>query len=356
MSDPEPHRQVARGPASLDLYRPLKRSGLLVLLLFVVGILGYLLLEGPEQGLLDAVYMTVITLTTVGYGETVDLSNSPGGKLFTVLLLLASFGALAYFVSTLTAFLVEGELQRLFWRRRMTRAIEGLSNHVIVCGAGFTGQHVVRELLATERPFVLIDTDEERMRELAEESGDELKAVIGDAGDDETLRAAGIERASGLISCVSSDRDNLLVVVSARLLNPRLRIISRCIDERVEAKIRKAGADAVVSPNRIGGLRLISELVRPDAVSYLDAMLRDGGAALRVEATPIAASSKLAGETVGALKEEQVSGLTILALRAPDGEWCYAPADEAILEAGHALVFVGPPDTRRRLQALLGEA
>lgn len=356
MSDPETHRQAPKSPASLDLYRPLKRSALLVLLLFVAGIVGYAIIEGPDQGLLDAIYMTVITLTTVGYGEAIDLSHSPGGKLFTVVLLLASFGSLAYFFSHLTAFLVEGEIQRLFWRRRMNRSIGGLTGHVIVCGAGFTGEHVVRELLATERPFVLVDTSETRVSELTEELGGNLTAVIGDAGDDDALRAAGIERASGLISCVSSDRDNLIVVVSARLLNPRLRIISRCIDERVEAKIRRAGADAVVSPNRIGGLRLISELVRPDAVSYLDAMLRDGGEALRVEALPIHAGGQLAGKTVGTLRSEHVPGLTILALRALDGVWQYAPGDDAVLQAGFKLVFVGPPETRRELEALLGGA
>ncbi len=353
MSDPERRRQAAHGPASLDLYRPLKRSALVVLAFFGAGIAGYEIIGYPEQGLLDALYMTVITLTTVGYGEVIDLSSSPGGKTFTILLLLGSFGSLAYFFSNLTAFLVEGELQHMFWRRRMSRSIEGLSDHVIVCGAGFTGEHVVRELLATKRTYVLVDSDEERVRALSEKLGGDLLAVIGDAGDDEVLREAGVERASGLISCVSSDKDNLIVVVSARLLNSSLRIISRCIDERVEAKIRRAGADGIVSPNRIGGLRLISELVRPDAVSYLDAMLRDGEDALRVEAVAIGESGRLTGETVGALRGQHVPGLTILALRAPDGGWHYAPADDHPLEFGWKLVFVGPPETRQGLESLL---
>ena len=338
--------------ATVSAIRPLRRAAFVVVLLFVIGVVGYALLEEEDQGLMDAVYMTVITLTTTGYGEVVDLHDSTVGKAFTSVLLLAGVGALAYFFSSATAFMVEGDLARVFWRRRMSKAIEALSGHVIVCGAGHTGTHVVQELVATKRPFVLVESSQERIDDLTEQHGDALVAVKGDAGEDEALKAAGIERASGLVTTVSSDRDNLLVVVSARMLNPRLRIVSRCIDDSMASKIRRAGADGIVSPNRIGGLRLVSELVRPHAVSYLDLMLRDRGDVLRVESVQVSEGSELAGGTVGRLRGENIDGLAVLALRKADGAWVQAPRDDQTIEPGWSVVFVGPPATRDRLSRL----
>ncbi|MBW2280208.1 MAG: NAD-binding protein [Deltaproteobacteria bacterium] len=335
-----------------DIYLPLKRSGLLVALAFLVGITGYLVVGGREYGWIDALYMTVITLTTVGYFEVIDLSGSPGGRLFTVALLLGGVGALLYFFSAVTAFLVEGHLERLFWRRKMSNAIKRLSQHIIVCGGGHTGQHIARELLETQRPFVLVDTAQERVDALAEAIGREFPVVIGDARDDDTLRAAGIERASGLVACISNDKDNLIVTVSARLLSPELRIVCRCIDERVEEKILKAGADSVVSPNRIGGLRMISEMVRPTAVNYLDLMLRDRDANLRVESTLILPGSRLADTTVGELRTHQIDDLLIVALREQDEQWIYVPDDSRPLRAGTSLVYMGSPAARTAVEKL----
>lgn len=337
---------------SLELYRPLLRSALFVCLAFVIGVLGYAVIGSGEYGWLDAVYMTAITLTTVGYTEVIDLSSSPGGRVFTVLLLMGGVGSVLYFFSSFTAFLVEGHMQRLLWRRRMSKAIGQLSGHTVVCGAGHTGQHVVQELLATQRRFALIERDGERLAALVERLGVEFPAVVGDATDDETLRASAIERAASLVACLSSDNDNLIVTVSARMLRPELRIVCRCIDERVEDKIRKAGADAVVSPNRIGGLRMVSELVRPTAVSYLDLMLRDRDRQLRVEATAIAAGSPLSDGTVGDLRKRGIDDLLVLALQRGDDGWTFAPPDDAPLPAGTSVVYVGSPAARHSLERL----
>ena len=277
----------------MDLYRPLLRSGLFVVLAFAVGVVGYGILGSGAHRWLDAAYMTVITLTTVGYSEVIDMSGSPGGRIFTMLLLLWGVGAFLYFFSSLTAFLVEGHIQHLLWRRSMSRAIERLSGHVIVCGGGHTGQYILQELAATKRPFVLIESSQERVEELGKMLGGEFAAVIGDATDDDTLRAAAIDRASGLVACVSNDKDNLIATVSARMLRPDLRIVSRCIDEKVEQKIRKAGANAVILPDQIGGLRMISEILRPTAVSFLDLMLRDRERNVRVEAARIGACTRI---------------------------------------------------------------
>ncbi len=334
--------------------RRLLRSALLVVLVFLVGVGGYLWIGAPETGLLDAVYMTVITLTTVGYGEVVDLSNNPAGRIFTVFLLVMGVGAFLNFFSTITAFMVEGSLQRLLRKRTMDRKIERLQNHTIVCGGGFTGRHVVRELIDTQRPFVLVDRDQERVERLYQCFENEFPVVIGDATEDSSLLAAGIKRAAGLVACVQNDKDNLMLTLSARLLNPELRIVCRCINESVEAKILRAGADAVVSPNRIGGLRMISELVRPVAVNFLDMMLRDRQRNLRVESLEIHQGSELAGSDVRSLRRAEIPDILLLALQLPDGSWHHSPRDDERLQAGFRLIFVGEPSARTILEGLAG--
>lgn len=335
-----------------EIFRPLKWSGLLVALAFLVGFIGYLVIGGGQHGWVDALYMTVITLTTVGYTEVIDLSDNPGGRLFTAALLLGGVGSLLYFFSALTAFVVEGHMQQLLWRRKMSNAVGRLSGHIIVCGGGYTGQYIAEELLATERPFVLVDSDQPRVDALTERLGRDFPVVIGDARDDDTLRAAGIERAQGLVACISNDKDNLIVTVSARMLQPDLRIVCRCIDERTGEKILKAGADDVVSPNRIGGLRMVSQMVRPTAVSYLDLMLRDQSRQLRVESTLVLPGSALAEATVGDLRKRDNPDLLVVALRKQDEEWVFAPSDDDALPAGIGVVYMGSPQARTEVERL----
>jgi len=234
--------------------RPLVRTALLVGLVFSIGMVGFYVIGRPEAELVDAFYMTSITLTTIGYGEVIPVETT-AAKLFTGVYAVIGFGMFVYLFSNITAFMVEGGLDRYLWERKMHRAIEKLKDHTVVCGAGNTGRHVIGELLETRRPFVVIDRDPEVVRALHQQLGVPFPAVIGDATDDDVLRAAGVPRASGLIACLSRDNDNLVVTLSARLLAPKLRIVARCIDEREQAKIRRAGADTVVSPNMIGGIR-----------------------------------------------------------------------------------------------------
>lgn len=345
-------RPSVDGPA-----RALVRAAVLLVAVCVAGTVGYAMLAGPEYSWFDAVYMTTITLTTVGYGETIDLSDNVPGRVFTVGLLLSGVGSFVYFFSNLTAFFVEGHLDRIFRERRMTRAIDRLSDHYIVCGGGDTGEHVVRELLTTRRSFVLVERDEERVLALQDELGVEFAAVTGDATDDDVLRAAGIERAAGLVTCISNDKDNMLVTFSARALRGDLRVVSRCTDVSLEAKIRKAGANSVVSPNTIGGMRLVSELVRPTVVSFLDAMLHADDEMLRVEEVLIEQGSPLDGVSLSELPNLGLGRILVVALHMGtrnerDAGWVYNPCGTTMLAAGQQIITIANVDQRARLEAL----
>lgn len=333
----------------------LVRSTGLIALIFGVGVVGYSIIGGDRYSLVDAIYMTMITLTTVGYGEIVNLEGNPTGRLFTIGLLFFGVGAFVYFFSNLTAFIVEGNFDRMLWRRKMRLAIRKLDKHYIICGAGRLGRHMIMELLATERPFVVIDNDETRVRELAEELGKEFAIVVGDAIDEEVLKEAGIERAAGLCAAIATDKDNLLITVTARSLRPDLRIVARCTDEKFLAKLKRTGANAIVATNLIGGLRLVSELVRPDAVTFLDTMLRDKDKRLRVEELVIGARSRVSGKSLGELRAMGVRDLLIIALREPNSDaWHFNPPDGAKLHVGASVVFMASPEARKTASELWG--
>lgn len=333
-----------------EALRPTVRAALLLVGIFAVGTIGYRIIGGSEHSLVDAIYMTTITLTTVGFEEAVMIKSRPAAEIFTVVLLLVGTGTFVYFFSNLTAFVVEGTLERLFWRRRMSSQIYRLQNHYVVCGAGRTGEHVLRELSETGRSFVLVEENEGRVRELQTKFGAEFPTVVGDATEDEILSAAGVQNARGLVACVSGDKDNILVTFTARNLNPAIRIVARCRDTRTEARLAWAGASAVVSPDRIGGLRLVSEMMRPHVVSFLDVMLRDAERVWRVEEVSVGAGSELDGTTAGDLRARRIHDFILLAVHAPTGSWLYNPDNDVVLRPDVVIVFLGTPETRALLE------
>ena len=239
--------------------------------LLVTGTVGYLFLEKDNQWrLLDAIYMTVITLTTVGYS---NMGMSDAGRVFTMFLLIGGFGVFTYSVTIATAFLIEGQLQSFFRQQKMIRTVDKLSNHYIICGLGDTGVHVLDEMLKAEVDFVGIEFEEERLIHLSDTRT--FLYLQGDATDDELLLRAGIERAQGLVTCLSRDQDNLFVVISARKLNPHLRIASKAVEDNSPGKLITAGADEVVLPDHIGGLRLATGLLQPQLVGFLENMTQN---------------------------------------------------------------------------------
>jgi voltage-gated potassium channel len=334
-----------------EALRPTLRAALLLGVVFLAGTVGYAWIGGEGHSWLDALYMTTITLTTVGFEEAIPVLEEPAAQVFTIALLLVGAGTFVYFVSNLTAFLVEGTLERIFWRRRMAHRIAALSDHFVVCGGGHTGEHVIAELLETERPFVLVERESARISQLQALFGREFPVVEGDATEDDVLVAAAVTRAQGLLLCTNSDKDNLVAIFTAHSLNPRLRIVARCNDDRARQKLVRAGADAVVSPDRIGGLRLISEMVRPTVVGFLDQMMRDPVHRWRIEEVAVGAESSLDGTTVGEVRARSRDDLLVVAVHDVEGEWRYNPADGLILRAHMSLVFMGSPAARARLES-----
>lgn len=315
-------------------------AGFLVGLL-MVGVIGYWTID-PTASWIDALYMTVISLTTVGYEEVVDLSEHPGGRLFTIALILVGMGGVVYFVSTATAFVLEGALGHVFWRRRMEKEIARLSGHLIVCGYGSTARYAAVELHAMGRSLVLICGDAAAGAQArAELEG--VPIVVGDPTTDEALEAAGIRRAAGIIACTESDKDNLIITLTARQLSPRIRIVTQVTDVEQVQKLRNVGADTVVSPSHIGGLRMASELIRPTVVSFLDQMLRDRERNLRIDEVRLGEGAAELGRPVGAIDFRAISNALLLACRTADGRWVYHPAPEFELAAGVTLILMGSP-------------
>ncbi|UCD84322.1 MAG: NAD-binding protein [Deltaproteobacteria bacterium] len=319
----------------------------LLLMIFVVGVVGYEIIE--KWSLLDAIYMVVITLASVGYSETHPLSNT--GRVFTVFLILGGMGVLFYGLSTITMFIVEGDLQDILRRRKMKKQIQDINDHYIICGTGETGKNIVGELAKTKRDFVVIEQNIENIKQLDEQPN--IVYIEGDATEDAVLLQAGIEKAKGLVTALPSDRDNLFVVLTARELNPNLRIVSRCIEEESETKLRKAGANSVVSPNIIGGLRMASELVRPATVSFLDIMLRGEEKALRVEEARVGPNSHFIGKSIGEAKIPQKTGLLIVALNKEGQDYQFNPSSSTKLGANDVLIVIGSPEQVKSLKEMV---
>lgn len=320
-----------------------------LVLVTAVGVLGFTLIGHGAHNIIDAIYMTVITLSTVGFGEIIDMSANPAGRVFTMVLLLGGMGVVAYAVPMLAAFMIEGHLNDIFARRRMEKTIQKLSGHYLVCGETPQSWYVAEELSKTARPVVVVAATPEALEE-ALKWLDNPPYVIGDPTDDATLLAANVTAARGAVFAMSNDKDNVLGVLAARRLAPRARIIAATERPETEAKLRSVGADAVVSPPRIGGLRMASELIRPHVVTFLDQMLRQDGGSLRVEEVTIP-SEGAAGQTVAALRLDETAGAVLLALRHEgSGQFQFNPGDETRLEAGMTLVVMTDATGRQRLE------
>jgi len=309
-----------------------------LLIIAAAGIAGYMYIEG--WSVLDAFYMTVITLASVGFMEVHELSSA--GRIFTSILIVCGTGVVVYGISVITAFIVEGELTDVLRRKKMDKKIEKLNNHYIVCGADQTGRYVIDELLKTHRDFIVIEKDPEKIKRFIES---DILCIQGDATHDAVLLAAGINKAKGLITSLNTDADNLMAVVTAKRLNADLRVISKAIEEESEQKIKLAGADGVVLPNFIGGLRMVSEVVRPSVVTFLDAMLRDKNDTIRIENITVNPGSMFAGKTLKDTGLPSRQGISIVAIMDKQGdEYLINPSQDTIVHENNILIIMGKVD------------
>jgi len=335
-----------------NAYSRLISAAAVILGVLLLGATSYYAVGEGRWSWFDCFYMTIITLSTVGFAETLEgMNEHPEARVLTIALIVLGSATLLYFISSLTALIVEGDLQGILRRRTMQRAIGTLNNHIIVCGIGTTGRHIATELSAVGVPFVVIDTDRARLGELNEEFEGNLRYVLGDATDDHILELAGVERAKGIISALNDDKANLFVTISARALNPTARIVAKSIESSTEAKLRRAGADAVVAPNYIGGVRLFSEMVSPKTVAFLDRIVRFGsGISVGIEAIDIPEGSPLAGKRL-AETDVREAGALVVAVHRADGDYVYNPGSEHLLQEGDSLIVLAESQDVANLRA-----
>lgn len=326
-------------------------AGFSVVAVVAFGVVGYYVIGGGQWSLIDCAYMVLITITTVGYGEILPVHDVEMGRLFTMVLLASGMGVSIYFLSAMTAFIVEGDLREAIWRRRVRKRLHDLRQHYIVCGAGETGSSVVEELLDARQAVVVIERDPDRVERLARRVGAKrLISVEGDATEDAVLVECGLERAKGIVATLHTDRDNLFVTVTARQMNPHLHIVSRAIDERAGEKLLRAGANAVVNPNQIGGKRMAHELLQPGVVGFIDLIVRHNERSLAVQKCIVGADSPLDGVSMDASHIRDVSNALVLSVLHADGTThTFNPSPDFIIESGMTLFVLGDDDALSRL-------
>ncbi len=316
----------------------------------LVGSLGFYLLLDREPSFIDCLYMTVITLTGVGYGEIVPVTGHVYVQWFTMFIIIFGMGVILYGISNLTALLIEGQLSGIIRKNRMKKMIEKLNDHYIVCGGGQIGRPLTDELVKNKEPVVMIEWSEEKIA-LCRRVIPSLLYIRADATEDRNLIEAGIERARGLIICLSNDKDNLYVTMTARMLNKDIRIISRMLDRKLEPKLRMAGADRCVSPDFIGALRMASEIIRPTVVDFLDRMLRSRQGTLRIHQIDITDTSEAVGKTIFEVGLKNRFGLLVLGTKRKGEDIEFNPPPTHVISHGMELIVMGDVENIARARA-----
>jgi len=314
---------------------------------FSSGIAGFVWIE--NYSLADAFYMTMITVSTVGFGELHPLS--PMGRLFVSVYIFFNLLVVAYLVSVLTTYIFDGELRNIFNMLRTDQGIRSVSGHIIVCGFGRNGSKAYNELRGSGAQVVIVEQSEALLKSAAEALGGNVLAVIGDATDDDTLRAAGIERARAIITALPKDADNVFVALTSRELNPHIKIIARASLKTSEAKLMRAGADSVVMPDEIGGSHMANLVIRPEVIRFLDMLSGLGPSKLRLEEMrPDELRPEWRGRSIRELDIRSRTGATVIGLKQRTGELLVSPSADTIPQPGDVVLFLG---TEEQIQALL---
>jgi voltage-gated potassium channel len=333
----------------MDPVRHLRFSLSILVVVIGCGTLGYTLIEGWTP--FEALYMTVITLATVGFREVHDLSDE--GKVFTIALIVFGAGIIAYAVGSLVQFMVEGQLRLILGRKKLEKQISKLQGHYIICGYGRIGTLIGKEFSARPLPFVVVEKDPALMEKLA---NDGVLYVRGDATDDDTLIAAGIRHAKGLITAVTSDTENVYITLTARGLNPDLFILARSGEEGSEKKLRRAGATKVVSPYTIGASRMAQAILRPSVVDFIEIATAGQNLELQLEEIRVTLKSSLINKTLVTSGIRRDLGIIIVGIKKVDGRMLFNPPPSTLIEAGDILITLGEPTATQNLENIANGA
>lgn len=321
------------------------RYALLALLAAILfGTIGFHFIEGWT--IPDSFYVTVQTLTTVGYGDQTPRSGA--GRMFAVVVMLMGVGGVALAVSTIVQSVVQSELVATFGQRRRSKKMSKLRDHYVICGSGRVGSHLVRAMLSGNESFVVIEKDQQRAAEFSQRG---VSVLMGDATLEESLREVGVERARGLAACLPDDADNVYVVLTARDLNPNLRIVARAAEEQAEAKLLRAGANHVVAPTIIGGHRMAVALTKPAVSEFMDSIVANE-LGLGFEQVEVEAASPLAGKELRATPLRSELDVVIVSIRRQTGEMLFNPAAETVVAAGDILIAIGRAESLMKLNEL----
>jgi voltage-gated potassium channel len=331
------------------IFKRFFKFGLFLICLLLFGSFGYLLITGFKYGFVDCLYMTVITVTTVGFTEVIDTKLYPDTRYFSMILAFVGFGFSTYFLTRVIVFLVEGELKKNFKIIKMLKEINNLCDHYILCGVGRVGSHILNELNSTGHPVVIIENSEERISVLSETYKD-LKYIRGDADVDENLNKAGIMKAKGVFAVTGDDNQNLVISLSAKFLNPKVKVVARCLDAMNQEKMKKAGADYVVSENFIAGMRIASQMIRPKAVDFLDIMLQNKDENLRVE--DILINDKFTNKMISDLNLKDFPRTLLLAVASGD-KWFFMPNLEFIIPENSKILVITNPKDKKQISDLI---
>jgi len=318
----------------------------LIALVLLTGTVGFSVIDGYPR--FDAFYMTLITVSTVGYAEIHPLSQA--GRVFNSFLIFFGVITMFFAIGAMTQSIIELELGEYFGKRRNRRMIEKLDKHFIVCGYGRVGRNAAHELKRAGVPFVVIDREPERV-ERAIQAG--MLAVTADSTRDDTLRSVCVERARGLISALATDADNLFVILSAKNLNPKLFVATRAAEEEAEQKLRRAGADALFAPYTTAGYRLAQAVLRPHVFQFFDLATKGMGFDVDIEQVRIPESSAFASRSLEQTRIRHDLGVIVLGIRKLDGAMLFNPAAETVIQGGDYLIVMGEPANLRTLENLV---
>lgn len=330
---------------------PLTQWIIVILFIIFFGVCGFMTIEG--YSFFDALYMVIITITTIGYHEIRPLSEH--GKIFNVIFIITSFSTFTYVLAKLTQYILSGEMTHHFTKKRLMQALEKMQNHVIICGFGRNGRQAAKTLKAHKMDFVVIEKDIETMKQHSQEEGT-IVYLSGDATEDETLLKAGVQKASAILITLPEDADNVFIVLSARSLNPKLQIISRASSQSATAKLYKAGANSVIMPDMIGGTHMATLVSKPDVIEFIDFLSGEDGEAIHIEAVGYDKLPPLIRDkTLKEIMDWKKTGVNCIGVKDEEGKFCINPPDSIVISKGMKVIVLGTREQIAKMKRNVGE-